>query len=94
MKWLAVLLLIALPASAQNPPLEGLQTYGCAIQFEKPKEGAVSGDWLLEVHAEYANGAEWKLQLSHDASVDKAVRRCTKWMHAVEKKTKPKAQPK
>jgi hypothetical protein len=82
---LAVLLLIAVPASAQNPPLKGLQTYGCEVN-------RLEGEWRLEVWGKYEAGAEWRLQLSRDASLDKALRRCNEWFKKVEKATKPKAK--
>jgi hypothetical protein len=85
-KWLAVLLLIAVPVSAQNPPLEGLKNYGCDV-----KKDPIEGDWRLDVWGKYEGGAEWRLQLARDASLDKALRRCNAWFKAVEKKTKPKA---
>jgi hypothetical protein len=92
-RWLAVLLFIAVPVSAQNPPLEGLKNYGCTVKH-------VEGEWRLEVWAWHGNaegekfcgpGHDWCIGLARDASLDKALRRCNAWFKAVEKKTKPKA---
>ena len=85
MKWLAALLFIAVPASAQNPPLKGLQTYGCDVK-------RLEGDWHLEVWGKYEDGSKWSFELSQDASLDKALRRCNAWFKKVENKTKLKGK--
>jgi hypothetical protein len=82
---LAILLLIAVSASAQTPPLEKLSGYGCDLHG--------SGEsWTLEVWAAHGGERDWKFVASANSSLAKSLTRCNQFMRAVEKKAK--AEPK
>lgn len=81
--WLPVLAIAAVSLFGQTPPLEKLTTYGCDLRGSGEK-------WTLEVWAAHGGERDWKFIASANSSLVKSLKRCSQWMHQVEKKAKAK----
>lgn len=88
MKWLAVLLFMALLsgcAARQThlPSTESLSGYGCDVH-------KIAEEWWLTAWASHKAERDWQLQLSRRTSLSRTLKDCYRYVNALESKTQPK----
>ena len=95
-KWLIALLLIAVSAAAQNPPLENLREYGYSVKHVEGEYRLTGWAWHndpdLRKQDECGRGKDWCIELYRSSSLDRTVKAGLKWYHKVEKAVTPKAE--